>query len=173
MKIPSDGSDGHECFSPVVWKSIDFFKGMKTCISLFKWWWAWGISLVALVWFRIWNLWWLVLAVTLTQSIITWGQIPKDCLDEVGLWACLWGDVLIALVDVGQLAHYGKHSSLGLDPQLLRKRSEGAFMHSRMHSFSLLLMVDVAVSASCLDFPMCQFCFWHMSVYTGPFLEKV
>lgn len=35
----------------------------------------------------------------------TWKRVSmRDCLDQDGPWACLWGIVLIVLIDVGRLS---------------------------------------------------------------------
>jgi len=37
----------------------------------------------------------------------------RNYLDQVGLWACLWGIILLTLIEVGRPVHYRWHYALG------------------------------------------------------------
>lgn len=59
----------------------------------------------------------------------------SNCLDQVGLWACLWALVLFALVEVGKPANHMLHSSLGLGLVLFKYREENEKRRASAHSF--------------------------------------
>lgn len=59
----------------------------------------------------------------------------SNCLDQVGLWACLWALVLFALVEVGKPANHMLHSSLGLGLVLFKYREENEQRRASAHSF--------------------------------------
>lgn len=59
----------------------------------------------------------------------------SNCLDRVGLWACLWALVLFALVEVGKPANHMLHSSLGLGLVLFKSREENEPRGASAHSF--------------------------------------
>lgn len=47
-----------------------------------------------------------VFIVSLIQYRIIWKE-NLNCLDQVGLWVCLWWSVLTTLIGVKSHAHYG------------------------------------------------------------------
>ena len=77
------------------------------------------------------------------QSSITWeGSFRKEPSGLVWPLACLWGIVFIALIDVARLNLKCVAPFLGWDLGPYEK-GEGELTVAPMHSFSLVLSVDV------------------------------
>lgn len=60
--------------------------------------------------------------INVTESGLTW---------EVGLWTCLWGNILIPLIEVRRPTFsVWHHSHLGWDPELYRWRNRAEKQHT-------------------------------------------
>lgn len=54
----------------------------------------------------------------------------RQCADGIGLWDCLWGTVLIILVEVGRPAHRGVTSFPGQGFRTVRMEELSADRHA-------------------------------------------
>lgn len=74
--------------------------------------------------------------VTSIQSIVTWEWFSiRDCLDQVILWACQWGVILMMLIELETHTHYDQHQYPQLFQLFKSKKREPS---TSIHAFSLL-----------------------------------